>query len=68
MDAQRATLIKTHAKDRQTWQTKLSAAQAAEKEARGEAAKATARAAELEAKLKGGAIGGRAAFRLVCKS
>ena len=68
LDAQRATLIKTHAKDRQTWQTKLGAAQAAEKEARAEAAKATARAAELEAKLKGGAIGGKSACDLACKS
>ena len=64
LDAQRATLIKTHAKDRQTWQTQLRAAQTAEKEARAEAAKATARAADLEAKQQSSAVGGRSAQNL----
>ena len=58
LDAQRATLIKTHAKDRQTWETQLRAAQAAEKDARTVAAKAAARAEELQSKSKTAAVTG----------
>ncbi len=58
LDAQRGTLIKTHAKDLQTWQTQLRAAQAAEKDARTVADKAAARVEALEAKPKSDAVTG----------
>ena len=67
LDAQRATLIRTHAKDRQTWQTQLRTAQAAEREARADATAAKARALDLEGRLKGRNADGRSADKLPCR-
>lgn len=66
LDAQRATLIKTHAKDRQTWETQLRAAQAAEKEARMLAAKAAARTQDVESNAKSAPVTGNKCGALRC--
>ena len=60
-------MIKTHAKDRQTWETQLRAAQAAEKEARMIAAKAAAGMEASQSKPKSAAVTGDHLNSLRCR-